>query len=175
VASGTVGAVTAGGSTLVDANHPWGSTPVAGMFVLLTSGAGAGQFRKISAVSGNTLTLETAWSAPTGTYAYQITPAQEQTSYDADGNAVLSRDALGDPTQGLFDALDRDTGSVDARGGLTQRVRDLAGEVRAVVDAAGNETDYVYDGDGREVAHSEATCRATSRPPPTTRRGASRR
>jgi hypothetical protein len=59
--TGIVAVATA--TTLTDLTKSWGDNIWAGMFVEITAGAGAGQFRRIISNTANTLVVSPAWAA----------------------------------------------------------------------------------------------------------------
>ena len=67
------------------------------------------------------------------------------TTYDAVGNVLSIKDALGNLTKYEYDDLNRRTRVTDAEGHFTRTVYDVAGSVTAVIDASNQRTNYQYD------------------------------
>ena len=72
--------------------------------------------------------------------------------YDANGNLVVATDARLQPTQFVYDELDRRIESIDAFGHSSFWRYDDAGRLKETEDVRGFVTKYEYDGLGRRVA-----------------------
>jgi RHS repeat-associated protein len=113
-----------------------------------------------------------------GTSVQRIT----QASYDANGNATLLTDAMGNPTTQSIDDLNRVTATTNAVGGVTESQYDLAGQLTGTRDELGRWTYYAdnkrgwvttitdhlsqvttlaYDGNGNTTKVTDALTHAT--------------
>ena len=86
--------------------------------------------------------------APTTT---RLTTRVRPAVYDARGNVVAQRDALGHVTSYQYDELNRRTRVTDANGDFTDFEYDLLGRMTNVTDPLGNETTFVYNPLGQLV------------------------
>lgn len=116
----------------------------------------AGQLRSVTDPMGRTSTLTydatglvTALTRPDGVVAAGRT-------FDAAGNVVRERDALGNETKHEYDAANRLVETVFADGGVERRDYDAAGQLIALTDPLGRTTRYAYDAAGRQAAITDA-------------------
>ncbi|MBN8491307.1 MAG: tandem-95 repeat protein, partial [Burkholderiales bacterium] len=77
-------------------------------------------------------------------------------SYDANGNLVRVDDPLKNPTQYVYDKLNRLVEIIDAKGNSSTRSYDGDGNLEEATDFNGNAVSYEYDGLGRQVAVIDA-------------------
>lgn len=77
-------------------------------------------------------------------------------AYDANGNVVSEKDALGNVTSFEYDALSRKVKTTLPNGAITITAYDAVGNVISETDANGNVTQYAYDALNRKVAMTDS-------------------
>lgn len=112
LADGTATGSTA--TTLTDTNQDWGTDTWANTWVRIETGTGAGQVRRISSNTSNTLTIASAWTTnPDTTSTYRIFGAPE---------LVTELEAL-NTKQASRTSFDGETITLDASGGANDELQ----------------------------------------------------
>ena len=75
----------------------------------------------------------------------------EETTYDAEGRRLTSKDRAGRVTSFTYDELGRLTKTTYPDNTFTSTTYDAAGQVLTTTDARGNVTTYFYDDAGRRA------------------------